>query len=162
MKAVILREARLASTGIIPVVAASLIGQLATYPNLATWYAGLRKPGFVPPDWVFGPVWTTLYLLMAVAVWRVLRRPPKTPGRRLGLILFFVQLALNAVWTWMFFAAHSPLLGLVNIVPQLGIILATTVTFLRVDRIAGWCLVPLAIWVAFATILNVSIWWLNS
>ncbi len=122
---------------------------------------GWSNPDFNPPNWVFPTAWTALYLLMAVAVWRVLRFSRKTPARRLGLNLFFAQLTLNAAWSWMFFAAHSPALGLLNIVPQLALILATIVVFLRLDRVAAWCLVPLAVWVAFATILNLAIWQLN-
>jgi TspO/MBR family len=79
-----------------PAFATRTIGQLATYPNVARWYAGLVKPAFNPPNLVFDPAWTTLYMLMAFAVWRVLRLPRKTPARRLGLTLFFIQLALNA------------------------------------------------------------------
>jgi translocator protein len=146
---------------IIAVTAASVIGQMATYPNLAPWYASLVKPSFNPPNWVFGPVWTTLYLLMAFAVWRILRLPPASTERRWALGLFFAQLALNASWSWMFFAAHNPLLGLINIVPQILVIIATTVAFYRIDRIAGWCLTPLGAWVCFATSLNLAIWMLN-
>jgi len=154
-------EARLLALAVIPVVAALVAGQMATFPNLAPWYAGLVKPAFNPPNWVFGPVWTTLYVLMAFAVWRVLRLPRGMPARSLGLILFFVQLALNAAWSWMFFGAHSPALGLLDIVPQLLVVLATVMVFLRLDRIAAWCLVPLAVWVGFATVLNFAIWSLN-
>jgi benzodiazapine receptor len=160
-KTAVIREARLLALAVIPVAAASLIGQLAAYPNLTPWYAGLVKPPFNPPNWVFPPAWTTLYLLMAVAVWRVLRSTRKTPARRLGLNFFFAQLTLNAAWSWMFFAAHSPALGLLNIVPQLALILATIIVLLRLDHFAAWCLVPLAVWVAFATILNLAIWQLN-
>jgi tryptophan-rich sensory protein len=124
---------------IIAVAATSLAGQLATYPNLAPWYAGLTKPSFNPPNWVFGPVWTTLYLLMAFSAWRILRLRG-TPGRQWALSLFFIQLAMNAAWSWMFFAANNPLLGLINIIPQLLIIIATVVAFYRLDRIAGSCL----------------------
>ena len=157
-----IHEARLVALAVIPVAAASAIGQIATYPNLAPWYAGLVKPTFNPPNWVFAPVWTMLYLLMAFAVWRVLRLRRRTPARRLGLILFFTQLALNAAWSWMFFGAHSPVLGLINIVPQLLVIASTVIVFWRLDRIAGWCLVPLAIWVGFAMILNIAVWSLNA
>ena len=89
---------------IIAVAATSVLGQLATYPNLAPWYAGLVKPSFSPPNWIFGPVWTTLYVLMAFAVWRILRLPQASAARRLALTLFFIQLALNAAWSWMFLA----------------------------------------------------------
>jgi len=147
---------------IIAVAATSVVGQVATYPNLTPWYAGLVKPSFNPPNWVFGPVWTTLYLMMAFALWRILRLPEASAERRRALGLLFVQLALNAAWSWMFFAANSPLLGLINIIPQILVIVATIVAFYRIDRMAGWCLVPLAAWVSFATILNFAIWKLNS
>lgn len=144
---------------VLPVIAASLAGQLATFPNLP-WLAGLVKPSFNPPNSVFVPVWTTLYVLMAVAVWRIIRLPP-TQERRTALIVFFVQLALNAAWSWMFFAAQSPLLGAVNVVPQLLCVIGAAALFWRLDRIAGACLVPLAAWVSFATLLNIAIWRLN-
>lgn len=144
---------------VLPVVAALGLGQLATFPNLP-WHAGLIKPSFNPPNWVFGPVWTTLYALMAFAAWRILRLPP-SPARRTALILFYAQLALNMAWSWMFFAAHSPLLGLINIVPQFLLIVATINAFRPLDRYATWALVPLASWVAFAGALNYAIWSLN-
>src|SRR5450759_1009411 len=147
---------------IVVVAATSVVGQFATYPNLAPWYAGLVKPSFNPPNWVFGPVWTTLYLLMALAVWRILRLPRASADRRWALSLFFAQLALNAAWSWMFFAARNPLLGLINIVPQILVIIATIVAFYRIERMEGWCLMPLAAWVCFATVLHFAIWKLNS
>ena len=155
------RDIGLAVLALAVVAAASLLGQIATYPNLATWYAGLTKPAFNPPNWIFAPVWTTLYVLMAFALWRVLRLPRGTPGRGPALALFALQLALNAAWSWMFFAAHSPLLGLINILPQLCVILATIGAFRPLDRLAALALVPLAAWVAFAGVLNAAIWRLN-
>ena len=141
------------------VAATSILGQIATYPNLVPWYAGLVKPSFNPPNWIFAPVWTTLYALMAFALWRILRvRMPSGMRRRYTVGLFFLLLALNAAWSWMFFWAHSPLLGLINIVPQLGVVIATIVSFARVDRLAAFCLLPLAAWVAFAGVLNTAIW----
>jgi tryptophan-rich sensory protein len=154
------REIGLGLVALVAVACASVFGQAATYPNLA-WYAGLARPSFSAPNWLFAPVWTTLYLLMAFALWRVLRLPAQTPGRRTALTLFFTQLALNAAWSWMFFAAHSPLLGLVNIVPQLGVILAMIAAFWQLDRAAGLSLMPLAAWVAFASVLNAAVWWMN-
>ena len=154
------RDALMAAGALAAVAAASIIGQIATYPNLAPWYAGLAKPWFNPPSWVFAPVWSSLYLLMAFSAWRILRQP-RSAARRTALRLFFAQLALNAAWSWMFFAAHSPLLGLLNIVPQLALIVATVVSFYRLDRWAAYSLVPLAAWVAFATVLNFFIWVLN-
>lgn len=155
------RNVRSGVLAIFAVTAASIFGQLATYPNLAPWYLGLVKPSFNPPNWIFAQVWTALYVLMAFAVWRVLRQPGTSAARRLALGLFFVQLALNAAWSWMFFGANSPLLGMINIIPQMLIILATIITFHRLDRIAAWCLVPLAAWVTFASVLNLAIWRLN-
>ena len=154
------RNVLLAVGALAAVAAASVVGQIATYPNLAPWYAGLTKPSFNPPNWVFAPIWSTLYLLMAYAVWRILRLPASAARRR-ALAVFFIQLTLNAAWSWMFFAAHSPILGLLNIVPQFALIVATVTSFSRLDRLAAYCLVPLAAWVAFATVLNFSIWILN-
>jgi benzodiazapine receptor len=145
---------------IVSVAAACIAGQVATTPNIADWYDGLVKPSFNPPNWIFAPVWSALYVLMAIALWRLLRLPPSIARSR-AIALFFVQLFLNASWSWLFFAAHSPLLGLVNIVPQWLIIVATVVAFHRLDPPAGWCLVPLATWVAFAAVLNASIFALN-
>jgi benzodiazapine receptor len=136
-----------------------VLGQWATFPNLEPWYAGLLKASFNPPNWVFGPVWTTLYVLMGFALWRVLRSD--TPLKRVAVLLFYLQLLLNAAWSWMFFAGHNPAAGLVNIIPQWCIIVATVAAFRRIDRIAGFCLMPLVVWVGFATVLNFEIWRLN-
>lgn len=119
------------------------------------------KPSFNPPNWIFAPVWTSLYILMAYSVWRVMKVPGSRSDRRMALTFFFLQLALNALWSWMFFGLNNSLAGLLNIVPQLLLILATIVSFNRLDRRAALCLVPLAAWVAFASILNFEIWRLN-
>lgn len=156
-----IRDAGLAVVAVAALAATSAAGQLATYPNLAPWYANLEKPPFNPPNWVFAPVWTSLYALMAFAFWRILRLP-KSDRRRTALTLFGALLVLNAAWSWMFFGANSPLLGLINIVPQLAIIGATIAVFARLDRVAAWCLAPLAAWVGFAAVLNFSIWELNA
>jgi tryptophan-rich sensory protein len=157
------RDTAFAVLALAVVAATSIVGQIATYPNLAPWYAGLVKPSFNPPNWIFAPVWTTLYALMAFALWRILRvRMPSGMHRRYMVGLFFLLLALNAAWSWMFFWAHSPLLGLINIVPQLGVVITTVVSFARVDRLAAFCLLPLAAWVAFAGVLNTAIWLLNN
>jgi tryptophan-rich sensory protein len=148
-----------AAISILPVVAAILLGQAATYPNLAPWYSHLAKPGFNPPNWLFGPVWFALYALMAVAVWRVLGTD--AAQKRAALILFFVQLAFNAAWSWMFFGLHDPLLGLADIVPQWFLVIATMLVFWRIDRLAGLYLLPLSCWVGFAALLNFEIWRLN-
>ncbi len=146
---------------IVPVALAAVLGTIATTPNIPTWYAGLAKPGFTPPNWVFGPVWTILYGAMAYAVWRVLSLPSGQVGRSAALIAFFVQLALNAAWSWAFFALRNPFAGLVVILALAAAILVTLRLFSRLDRIAAWCLVPYLAWVAYAALLNLAIWRLN-
>jgi tryptophan-rich sensory protein len=150
-----------AGLAVIPVILTLLLGQWATLPNIEGWYAGLAKPAFNPPNSIFGPVWTCLYALMSFAVWRIWILPGDQPLRSSALICFYLQLALNAAWSWAFFALHSPLLGLIDIVPQWILILLTIFKFRLLDRIASYSLVPLAVWVAFAIALNFEIWRLN-
>jgi translocator protein len=138
----------------------SLLGQLATAPNLVPWYENLQKPWFNPPNSVFGPVWTTLYCLMALAFWRILLLP-RQPGRRLAIGLFLGQLVFTVLWSFAFFASQSPLLGFVVVVPQWLLVVATGVVFWRFDRLAGLCFVPLALWVGFAGFLNFVVWRMN-
>lgn len=144
-----------------PIILAAALGNAATLPNIPIWFDGLVKPPLNPPNWVFGPAWTFLYVLMGIAFYRILRLDPATPGRPLAILLFTVQLIFNAGWSFAFFAAQSPILGLIEILPLEALILATIYVFWRVDRIAAWLLVPYALWVAFATYLNAGIWWLN-
>jgi benzodiazapine receptor len=136
------------------------IGGAVTFPKIPTWYAALAKPSFNPPSWVFGPVWTTLYVLMAVAAWRV-SLAPAGAARRQALVWFFIQLALNCAWSPVFFGLERPVLALGVIVALLIALALTIVHFLRVDRLAGWMLVPYIVWVAFATVLNGAIVALN-
>ena len=138
----------------------SLLSQLAAFPNLAPWYESLQKPGFSPPSAVFGPVWTLLYALMALAFWRILILPHQ-PGRKLAIGVFLAQLLFNVVWCFAFFVGHSPLLGLIDIFPQEVLVIACLLLFWRLDRTAGLCLVPLALWVGCASALNFAIWRLN-
>jgi len=152
---------RSVALAVLPVVATLILGQVATFPNLAPWYLGLAKPSFNPPNWLFGPAWSLLYTLMALAALRILRLPPDTPGRGTALVAFFTQLVLNAAWSWLFFGLHSPLAGLLDIVPQWLAIIVTIDRFARLDRVAAACLVPLAAWVAFAGVLDFWIWRLN-
>ena len=135
-------------------------GGLATASGVDTWYPTLVKPAFNPPDWIFGPVWTVLYLMMAIAAWRVWRRPP-SEQRSVALAVFGLQLALNLAWSVLFFGLQSPGAALVEIVLLLGAIAGTTYLFWRQERLAGLLFVPYLLWVAFATLLNVSIWLLN-
>jgi benzodiazapine receptor len=135
-------------------------GGAATASSVATWYAGLAKPSFNPPNWVFGPVWTVLYLAIAVAGWRVWCRRAQ-PGARAALAAWSVQLALNLGWSLVFFGARLIGAALVEIGVLLAAIVATIVLSWRVDRAAGWLLVPYAAWVGFATVLNAALWRLN-
>jgi tryptophan-rich sensory protein len=131
---------------------------LATPPG--DWYAALAKPTWTPPGWVFGPAWTLLYTLMAVAAWTVWRRRQQT-SVRVPLTLFAVQLALNFAWTPLFFGMHQPGFALAEILVMLVAIMATTVSFGRVSAPAAWMMAPYCAWVCFATALNWAIWKMN-
>jgi tryptophan-rich sensory protein len=152
---------KLALFAALPVLAASVLGGLFTGPAIPGWYAGLAKPSFNPPNWVFGPVWTLLYAMMAYAFFRILRLTPGLAGRSMAIVSFAGQLILNAAWSGAFFGLQSPAAGLIVIMPLLGLILLTIVLFMRLDRVAGWLLVPYALWVSFATLLNFTLWRLN-
>ena len=125
------------------------------------WYASLKKPSWNPPGWIFGPVWTALYTMMAVAAWLIWRRGCWAAQRR-PLTLFLVQLALNAAWTPLFFGWHRPRLAFADIVLLWLAILATLVAFRPVSRAAAWLLAPYLAWVSFATVLNLTLWRLNT
>jgi translocator protein len=139
---------------------ASGIGGAITAGSVGTWYPTLEKPPFNPPDWVFAPVWTLLYIFMAVAGWRVWRTPPSA-ARRNALLLFAVQLVLNVLWSLLFFGLRSIGMALVEIVTLLLAIIATTVIFWRLDRLAGALFAPYVLWVGYAAVLNFSLWLLN-
>jgi len=151
-----------AAIAIVPVVAASLIGSTVTVPQIPGWYAGLAKPPFNPPNWLFGPVWTALYAMMALAAFRVLRRPSKTPGRGATLLAYHVQLALNMLWSCVFFGLNSPAGGLFVIVLLLvAMVWTMRRLFALGDTVSLALFVPYLAWVSFATVLNAAIWWLN-
>ncbi len=133
------------------------ISGAATSGGVHSWYPTLAKPTWNPPSWVFGPVWTILYAMMAVAAWLVWRRA----GWGGALLLFGVQLALNAAWSPLFFGLHRIDLALVDIVVLWAAIVATTVAFWKVTPVAGWLFVPYLAWVSFAAMLNFAIWKLN-
>ena len=137
------------------------IGWLLTAEAVREWYPGILKPWWTPPAWLFGPVWSLLFLLMAVSAW-VFSNRAQGRTRRVGLGLFLGQLALNALWSGLFFAARSPGLALAEIVVLWAAIAATVVTFGRVSAVAAGLLVPYLLWVTYATALNGAIWQLNS
>jgi len=139
-------------------LAVGFVAGQVTAPNIASWYSGLAKPSFDPPNWVFAPVWTALYVLIALAAWRVWR---VAGWRSRGLALWLIQLGLNFAWSFIFFGAHNPGAALADIVVLWLAIIATLIVFGRTDRIAGWLLIPYLLWVSFAGLLNFWVWQLN-
>lgn len=142
------------------VAAIALVGSWVTLPKIPTWYAGLAKPSFAPPNAVFGPVWSILYLSMAVAAWRI-GEVAVAAARTRAIALFAAQLALNAFWPVVFFGLQAPRLGFVTIVLLLFALTATLAAFWRIDRPAGLLLAPYLAWVGYATALNAAIVALN-
>jgi benzodiazapine receptor len=137
-------------------LAAGAVGALATR-RAREFYASLATPSWAPPGWVFGPVWTTLYVLMGVAAWRVWQSAGWA-GAAGALSLFIVQLVVNAAWSWCFFAWRRGALAFADIVLLLGLIVATMIAFARVDGLAAMLLLPYLAWVTFATALTWAIW----
>jgi len=144
----------------LPLAVGGLSGY-ATTGGVSTWYPTLAKPSFNPPAWVFGPVWTLLYIMMGVAAFLVWRQGLTTEGARIALTVFAVQLALNGLWSILFFGMQTPGWALVEIVLLWLAIIATIGLFWRVTPAAGMLLLPYLAWVSFATVLNASLWWLN-
>ena len=139
--------------------AAGFLGSLATASAIDMWYATLVKPELSPPNWIFAPVWSVLYALMAIAAWRVYRAQNSRKVR--ALLTYGVHLVVNALWSSAFFGLQSPALGFAVILILLALILATARQFYRIDRTAGVLFVPYILWVSFATYLNFAIMRLN-
>ena len=144
----------------VPLAVGGLSG-FATARGVADWYPTLTKPTFNPQAWIFGPVWTALYIMMGVAAFLVWRKGLEVDGVRIALVVFAVQLALNGLWSILFFGMQAPGWALVEIILLWTAIGVTTVLFLRVSQPAGILLLPYLGWVTFATVLNASLWWLN-
>jgi translocator protein len=141
-------------------LAVGALGGWVTAGSVKDWYPTLNKPPFNPPNWIFGPVWTILYVMMGIAAWRVWLKA--WGGRARGpLTLFALQLALNLGWSVTFFGLHAVGAAIVVIVALEAAILATMLAFRRIDGLAAALLAPYALWVAFATVLNVAIWRMN-
>jgi benzodiazapine receptor len=140
---------------------AGALGAIFTRAAIPSWYAVLKKPWFTPPNWLFGPAWITLYLLMAIAAWRVWLKGLPNPGVRAALAAFILQLLLNTLWSPVFFGLRSPLAGAVVIVLLWLAILLTMVLFWNISRPAAWLLLPYLLWVTYASALNISIFLLN-
>ncbi len=140
---------------------AGVIGSLFTIDAIPTWYAALTLQSFAPPNWIFAPVWLTLYTLMGVALFLVWRKGSWLVDVKWGVRVFFFQLIINALWSIMFFGLQNPLYGLITILLLLISILATLFYFFRASKTAGFLLIPYLIWVSFASYLNYAIWTLN-
>lgn len=141
--------------------AAGLIGAIFTMPSIDSWYATLVRPELAPPNWIFAPVWTTLYVLMGIAAFLVWHKGLGKKEVKVALAIFGVQLVLNTLWSIIFFGLQSPGWAFVEIVFLWTAIVATIVAFAKVSKLAAWLLVPYILWVSFASYLNFMIFWLN-
>lgn len=140
---------------------AGIVGSLFTFSAIPTWYATLMKPSFSPPAWVFGPVWTTLYFLMGISLYRIWMKGVKKPIVREALFWFFVQLGLNAIWSIIFFGQKNIASAFFDIALLWIAIVITIKKFYRIDRQAAYLLVPYLLWVSIASYLNYSLLVLN-
>lgn len=140
---------------------AGFAGSFFTRASVSTWFRELRKPAFNPPDWLFGPVWTVLYIMMGVALFLVIREGFKTPGVRAAVAVFAVQLVLNITWSALFFGLKSPGAAFAEIVVLWAAIAATIALFKPISTAAAVLLIPYILWVTFAAALNFAIWRLN-
>jgi len=147
---------------IILIIVCNLIGSLGviwTSPD-SSWYKNISKPNFNPPSWIFGPVWTLLFTLMGISLYLVWNSP-SSKIKLIALILFGIQFLFNVVWSYLFFGLNKPLWSFMEILFLAGFIFATIFYFFKVDKLAGYLLIPYFLWVSFASFLNYSIWKLN-
>lgn len=140
--------------------AAGLIGSIFTFSAIPTWYAGLEKPFFSPPNWLFGPAWLLLYTLMGTAAYLVWKKRGIS-GAKSALLLYGVHLAFNALWSIIFFGMKNPGLAFGEIVILWALILVVSLKFLKIEKLAGLLFIPYIAWVTFAAILNFAVWRLN-
>ncbi len=140
---------------------AGFIGSIFTRQSVSTWYAEIKKPSFTPPAWVFAPAWTILFILMGISFWLVWEKGLKGKKNKKAIFLFFIQLALNISWSFLFFGLRSPLYGLIEITILSGAITATIISFFKISKKAAWVLLPYLLWTGFALTLNLSIFLLN-
>jgi tryptophan-rich sensory protein len=138
-------------------------GSIFTFPNIPTWYSTLTKPFFSPPNWLFGPVWTFLFLLMGISFYLIWVNAEKKlrEQKNVSMSLFGVQYFFNVLWSYLFFGLRSPLLGLIGIIILWILIVLTIINFYKISKTSAYLLVPYLLWVSFATILNLSIMILN-
>lgn len=150
---------------ILSIIGVQLIGfsgSLLTTSSIKGWYTTIAKPSFNPPNWIFGPVWTLLFLLIGVSLGMVLNTPKETKYRKEALIAFAAQLILNVGWSYCFFYLQRPGLAVIEILILVVSIIANIYFAGKVNKTAGWLLVPYLLWVSFATFLNFTIWRINS
>lgn len=149
-------------TVVVTCVAIGYLSGTVTQESIMTWYPSLIKPSFNPPNWIFGPVWSMLYIMMGVAaglVWDRIEYEKETVKN--ALIIFAIQLTLNALWSYLFFGLRNPMVAGIEIILLWLMIFETYTQFVKINKIAGYLLLPYLAWVSFATVLNGSIWWLN-
>jgi translocator protein len=143
------------------VAAASFLGSSATTPSLPVWYAGLNKPWFNPPNWLFPIAWSTLFALMAFGFWRILRQVESGAARNAAIFAFLLQILVNITWSFAFFGAQSTGAGLVVAVMLVVAVARMIFAFRALDELAAWLQLPYLCWVTFALVLNAAIWRLN-
>jgi len=137
------------------------IGNFATAPNIETWFVFLKKPDWNPPSWLFAPVWTILFTMMGISSYIIWQKGIQKKKLYDALSVFAGQFVLNVLWSFLFFGFHSPLAAFVCIILLWGAIIKTILVFYKINRFAGWLLMPYLFWVSFASYLNFSIWILN-
>lgn len=142
-------------------LAIGALGSYYTIPEISGWYQTIQKPSWNPPNGIFGPVWTTLYILMGVALYLVWKTPNSKRTKPIVVSFFMIQLGLNFLWSFIFFNQHRIGLALANIILLWIFILLTILSFSKVNKTAAWLLIPYILWVSFAMLLNYSIWQLN-
>ena len=142
-------------------LAAGFLGSIFTTPSIPTWYASLTKPSFNPPNWLFAPAWTILFILMGISAFLVWHKGLKKKGVKKALGFFLAQLIFNVLWSFLFFKFHSPFLALLDIIFLWFLILLTILKFFKINNTAGLLLIPYLLWVSFASILNYFVYKLN-
>lgn len=147
---------------VVTCLAVGYLSSIVTRSSVATWYPTLVKPSFNPPNWAFPVAWTTLFIFMGIAAGLVWDKIEIKKGEvQNALLFFFIQLALNALWSFLFFGLKNPMLALIEIILLWLMIYETYMKFNKIDKTAGYLFVPYLLWVSFAIILNGNIWWLN-
>ncbi len=146
---------------IIITLSIGFIGSIFTTPAISTWYASLAKPSFTPPNWLFSPVWTILYIMMGISAFLIWQQGFKKKKVRIAIIIFNTQLLFNMLWSILFFGLKNPLLAFIEIIILWTLILITIIKFAEISRKAAYLLIPYILWVSFAAVLNLFLYLLN-